>query len=71
MTTYVSMNLLNPIGIAGNRQRYNIPIIPKSTPTMQRTPVNGRRIKMEIGNNSRSTLVMKRSRGCSSCGGAR
>jgi len=71
MATNISMSLLNPIGTKGNRQHYNIPIIPKSTPTMQRTPVNSRKITMEIGNNSRSSLVMKRSRGCSSCGGAR
>ena len=73
MATLITMNLLNPSNALKTRQNM---LAPRSRsisvqPLMKRVQQNSRAIKMEIGSGSRSTLVMKKSRGCSSCGGAR
>ena len=77
MATKVNMSLLNP---SISRVQMQMPrsrvthqmLLAKTSPflTMSRTPSNSRARTMEIAsNNSRSSLIMKKSRGCSSCGG--
>ena len=71
MATLITMNLLNPSNALKTRQNMLAPRSISVQPLMKRVQQNSRAIKMEIGSGSRSTLVMKKSRGCSSCGGAR
>jgi hypothetical protein len=77
MATKVSMSLLNP---SSSRIQIQMPkssashqmLFAKTSPflTMAKTTPNSRSPTMQIGSNSsRSSLVMKKSRGCSSCGG--
>ncbi len=75
MTTKVSMSLLNPsnsrIQIPKSRASHQL-LIAKTSPflTMAKTIPNSRSPTMQIGSNSsRSSLVMRKSQGCSSCGG--
>lgn len=77
MGTKITMNLLNPSDVLNTRRSFRnvpsmlVPVSRSASPLMRRTSQTSRGIKMEIGSSSRSTLVMKKSRGCSSCGGAR
>lgn len=77
MGTKINMNLFNPSDVLNTRRSIRnapsmlVPVSRSASPFMRRAPQTSRGIKMEIGSSSRSTLVMKKSRGCSSCGGAR
>ena len=74
MTTKVTMNLLNP---SVSRVQFQMPksrAVPVMTVakqssilTMSRSRAQTNVQKMEIGTN-KSTLILKRSRGCNSCG---
>tara|TARA_B100000902_G_scaffold256452_1_gene242803 strand:+ start:603 stop:836 length:234 start_codon:yes stop_codon:yes gene_type:complete len=76
MATKVSMNLLNP---STSRIQMQMPksrathqmLLAKTSPflTMSNNASRTRAQKLEISNNSRSSLIMRKSRGCKSCGG--
>ena len=74
MTTKVTMNLLNPSVSRVQLQMPKSRAVPEmivakqsSVLTMSRARSQTNVQKMQIGNNN-STLILKRSRGCNSCG---
>ena len=76
MATKVNMNLLNPsvsriqIPMQRNRATHQMLLQKQSNfLTMSRNTPRTIVQKMDIVTNPRSSLVMKKSRGCSSCGG--